>query len=79
MRFREHLGTGPEGEANIRNRIARVPLGSILKPEDLARAALYLVSDDSAGVTGITHIVDGVFWRLRNTMFPPTHLPRLVS
>jgi enoyl-[acyl-carrier-protein] reductase (NADH) len=29
------------------------------KPEKLARAALYLVSDDSAGITGITHIVDG--------------------
>jgi NAD(P)-dependent dehydrogenase (short-subunit alcohol dehydrogenase family) len=57
--LREHLGDGPQGEANIRARISRVPLGSILKPEDLARAALYLVSDDSAGVTGITHIVDG--------------------
>jgi NAD(P)-dependent dehydrogenase (short-subunit alcohol dehydrogenase family) len=57
--LREHLGDGPEGEANIRNRISRVPLGSILKPEDIARAALYLVSEDSAGITGITHIVDG--------------------
>jgi NAD(P)-dependent dehydrogenase (short-subunit alcohol dehydrogenase family) len=57
--LREHLGNTPEGEANIRDRISRVPLGSILKPEDVARAALYLVSDDSAGVTGITHIVDG--------------------
>ncbi len=57
--LREHLGNGPEGEANIRNRISRVPLGSILKPEDIARAALYLVSEDSAGITGITHIVDG--------------------
>jgi NAD(P)-dependent dehydrogenase (short-subunit alcohol dehydrogenase family) len=57
--LREHLGNGPEGEANIRKRIAHVPLGTILKPEDLARAALYLVSEDSAGVTGVTHVVDG--------------------
>jgi NAD(P)-dependent dehydrogenase (short-subunit alcohol dehydrogenase family) len=57
--LREHLGSGPEGEASIRERISRVPLGSILSPEDLARAALYLVSEDSAGVTGITHVVDG--------------------
>jgi NAD(P)-dependent dehydrogenase (short-subunit alcohol dehydrogenase family) len=57
--LRQHLGTGPEGEANIRQRISRVPLGSILTPEDLARAALYLVSEDSAGITGITHVVDG--------------------
>jgi NAD(P)-dependent dehydrogenase (short-subunit alcohol dehydrogenase family) len=57
--LREHIGDGPKGEANIRARISRVPLGNILRPEDLARAALYLVSDDSAGITGITHIVDG--------------------
>jgi NAD(P)-dependent dehydrogenase (short-subunit alcohol dehydrogenase family) len=57
--LREHLGSTPEGEARIRGRLSRVPLGNILKPEDLARAALYLVSSDSEGVTGITHIVDG--------------------
>ena len=57
--LRQHLGGGPEGEANIRRRLSRVPLGAILKPEDLAQAALYLVSDDSAGITGITHVVDG--------------------
>jgi NAD(P)-dependent dehydrogenase (short-subunit alcohol dehydrogenase family) len=57
--LREHLGDGPEGEAKIRSRMSRVPLGALLKPEELARAALYLVSDDSAGITGITHVVDG--------------------
>lgn len=57
--LREHLGRGPEGEARIQRRLSRVPLGAILKPDDVARAALYLVSDDSLGVTGITHIVDG--------------------
>src|SRR5690348_3436543 len=57
--LREHMGHGAAGEANIRKRLARVPLGTILAPEDIARAALYLVSDDSLGVTGITHIVDG--------------------
>jgi NAD(P)-dependent dehydrogenase (short-subunit alcohol dehydrogenase family) len=57
--LREHLGHGPEGEAKIRQRLSRVPTGEILRPEDLARAALYLVSDDSIGVTGINHLVDG--------------------
>jgi NAD(P)-dependent dehydrogenase (short-subunit alcohol dehydrogenase family) len=56
--LREHLGHGPEGEERIRARLSRVPLGEILSPEDVARAALYLVSDDSAGITGILHIVD---------------------
>jgi NAD(P)-dependent dehydrogenase (short-subunit alcohol dehydrogenase family) len=57
--LREHLGHGTEGEAKIRRRLSRVPLGAILSPDDVARAALYLVCDDSLGVTGITHIVDG--------------------
>lgn len=57
--LREHLGHGLEGEARIRARLSRVPLGTILSPEDVARAALYLISDDSAGVTGILHVVDG--------------------
>jgi NAD(P)-dependent dehydrogenase (short-subunit alcohol dehydrogenase family) len=57
--LREHLGHGPEGEAKIRQRLSRVPTGEILRPEDIARAALYLVCDDSVGVTGINHLVDG--------------------
>jgi len=56
--LREHLGHGLEGEARIRTRLSRVPLGEILRPEDVARAALYLVSDDSAGITGVLHVVD---------------------
>jgi NAD(P)-dependent dehydrogenase (short-subunit alcohol dehydrogenase family) len=57
--LREHLGHGNEGEARIRTRLSRVPLGQILSPEDVARAAVYLVSDDSNGITGILHVVDG--------------------
>ena len=56
--LREHLGHGAEGEARIKARLSRVPLGEILRPEDVARAALYLLSDDSAGVTGVLHVVD---------------------
>jgi len=57
--LREHLGHGGEGTARIQSRMSRVPLGEILQPEDVARAALYLVSEDSAGITGVLHIVDG--------------------
>jgi NAD(P)-dependent dehydrogenase (short-subunit alcohol dehydrogenase family) len=57
--LREHLGHGREGEARIKARLARVPLGKVLSPQDVARAALYLVSDDSAGITGVLHVVDG--------------------
>jgi NAD(P)-dependent dehydrogenase (short-subunit alcohol dehydrogenase family) len=57
--LREHLGQGAAGEARIRTRLSRVPIGEILSPEDVARAALYLVSDDSIGITGVLHVVDG--------------------
>lgn len=57
--LREHLGHGMEGETLIRERLSRVPTGRILSSEDVARAALYLVSDDSMGVTGVLHVVDG--------------------
>lgn len=43
----------------IRERTARVPLGRLLTCEDIARAALYLISDESKGVTGVAHLVDG--------------------
>jgi NAD(P)-dependent dehydrogenase (short-subunit alcohol dehydrogenase family) len=57
--LREHMGRGAEGETRIRERLKRVPTGEILTPEDIARAAVYLVSDDSAGITGVLHVVDG--------------------
>lgn len=57
--LREHLGHGESGEARIRTRLSRVPTGEILSPDDVARAALYLVSDDSIGITGVLHVVDG--------------------
>ena len=38
---------------------ATVPLGRLNQPEDIARAALFLASDDAAMVTGSPFIVDG--------------------
>ncbi len=57
--FREHISSSADPEALIRERQTRVPLGRFLTPEDVARAALYLVSNDSEGITGIAHVVDG--------------------
>jgi 3-oxoacyl-[acyl-carrier protein] reductase len=57
--LREHMGHGSEGDARIRARLSRVPTGELLTPGDVARAAVYLVSDDSEGITGILHVVDG--------------------
>jgi NAD(P)-dependent dehydrogenase (short-subunit alcohol dehydrogenase family) len=38
---------------------ARVPLGRLARPEEVAAAALFLVSDDASYVTGVALPVDG--------------------
>ena len=51
-----------EGDARVRNQeeIARLHLlNRIGRPEDIARSAGYLASDDSAFVTGSALVVDG--------------------
>jgi NAD(P)-dependent dehydrogenase (short-subunit alcohol dehydrogenase family) len=50
-----------EGVARRLARAARNPLGRAGRPEDVAYAALYLASDESAFVTGTALVVDGGF------------------
>ena len=45
-----------EGRARY---VATIPLGRLNTPEDLAKAALFLVSDDAAMMTGTCVEVDG--------------------
>jgi len=40
-------------------RLNRIPLGRFGLPEDIAFAALYLASDESAWMTGTEFVVDG--------------------
>ncbi len=56
--FRYHVSRASDPEATLDRRAARVPLGRFLTPRDIAKAALYLSTDDSSGVTGIAHVVD---------------------
>ncbi|MBZ5562186.1 MAG: glucose 1-dehydrogenase [Acidobacteriia bacterium] len=56
---REHLEASGDADARARERAARIPLGRFLTSEEIAQAALYLVSDEAAGVTGVAHVVDG--------------------
>jgi NAD(P)-dependent dehydrogenase (short-subunit alcohol dehydrogenase family) len=58
---------GEEGEdraAAEADIVSRMPLGRVGKPEEIARAALYLASDDSSFVTGHALVVDGG-WTVR--------------
>jgi NAD(P)-dependent dehydrogenase (short-subunit alcohol dehydrogenase family) len=41
------------------SQVATIPLGRIGSPEDVAKAALFLASDDSGFITGIELFVDG--------------------
>ena len=46
----------PENRARF---IATIPLGRLARPIDIARAALYLASDDAEFITGVEFPVDG--------------------
>jgi NAD(P)-dependent dehydrogenase (short-subunit alcohol dehydrogenase family) len=57
--LREHLNKTPNPEATLAGRLRRVPMGIPLTPAHIAKAALYLCCEDSAGVTGTSIVVDG--------------------
>jgi 3-oxoacyl-[acyl-carrier protein] reductase len=46
-------------EATLKATLAGIPIGRFLDPEDVAKAALYLASDDACMVTGINLLVEG--------------------
>jgi NAD(P)-dependent dehydrogenase (short-subunit alcohol dehydrogenase family) len=37
----------------------RIPMGRVGQPEDIAKAALFLASDDSEWISGANIVVDG--------------------
>jgi NAD(P)-dependent dehydrogenase (short-subunit alcohol dehydrogenase family) len=50
---------GPEFVAQIS---ARIPMGHVGEPEDIAAAVAFLASDDARHVTGQSLVVDGGHW-----------------
>jgi NAD(P)-dependent dehydrogenase (short-subunit alcohol dehydrogenase family) len=57
--IRDVFGSGSEGEAVRRLRIAQIPLGRIGRPEDVADMAVFLASEESSWMTGVAIPLDG--------------------
>lgn len=43
---------------NLERVLSRTPLGRLCEPEDVAKAAVFLVSDEAAAITGVTLPID---------------------
>ena len=50
---------GEDGDALVAKIASRLPFGRVLAPEEVASAVLFLVSDQSSGMTGSELAVDG--------------------
>jgi 3alpha(or 20beta)-hydroxysteroid dehydrogenase len=51
--------TSLDNPENYQRRVAATPLGRLVTPQDIARAVLFVVSDDGVMVTGSMMVVDG--------------------
>ena len=54
-----HMGQTGDPDSAIAQRLKRVPMGAMLYPEDMGHTAAFLCSDEAAGITGASLVVDG--------------------
>ena len=59
--LRTLVGSSQVGQDRLKNIGSTVPLGRMGNPDEIAKAVLFLASDDSSFVTGIELFVDGGF------------------
>jgi len=57
----ELFGSSEAGQQRLKMISSSVPLGRLAKPKEIARAVVFLASDDSSYVTGTELFVDGGF------------------
>lgn len=55
----ERLKATGDYEKAMKDFVARQPMGRLAGPEEIAKLAVYLASDESAFVTGQSHLIDG--------------------
>ena len=56
---RQYLIESSNPEATLSQMLERIPMNRVAQPEEIARAALFLASDDASYVTGIALPIDG--------------------
>jgi len=59
--LRELFGSSPAGQDRLKSISSTVPMGRLGTPDEIAKAVVFLASDDSSYVTGIELFVDGGF------------------
>jgi NAD(P)-dependent dehydrogenase (short-subunit alcohol dehydrogenase family) len=57
--FLGFINRASDPEKKMEELVARIPMGRVAEPEELARVALFLACEDSSYVTGVTLPVDG--------------------
>ena len=57
--FRQRLAAFPDPDEALRQFVARQPMGRLGTADEVAQAALYLVSDEARFVTGVAFPIDG--------------------
>jgi NAD(P)-dependent dehydrogenase (short-subunit alcohol dehydrogenase family) len=59
--FGELIGSSGAGQQRLKMLSTTVPLGRLGRPEEIAKAVVFLASDDASFITGVDLFVDGGF------------------